>query len=158
MNNARLTTPDDTRPACSCAKGARSTNSAMKWTTAGGVLAALGVCAACCLLPFALLSIGVTGAWVSTVDSLAKYKWIFIALTAAFLGYGFYAAYWRPRRTCAAGATLCPGATSLYPRPIRSSARQGGSGAYRRASERPCQRRTKESAADVICTDMADEK
>ncbi len=104
MNNANLTTPDDTRPACGCSNVERSTNSGVKWTTAGGVLAALGVCAACCLLPFALLSIGVAGAWVSTVDSLARYKWIFIALTAAFLGYGFYAAYWRPRRMCAAGA------------------------------------------------------
>jgi mercuric ion transport protein len=78
----------------------------VKWTTVGGVLAALGVCAACCLLPFALLSIGVAGAWVSRVDSLAKYKWVFIALTVALLGYGFYAAYWRPRVLCAAG-TAC---------------------------------------------------
>src|SRR5260221_497127 len=37
-------------------------------------------------------------------DALATYKWIFIGLAGALLGYGFYAAYWRPRRTCAAGA------------------------------------------------------
>jgi len=78
----------------------------VRWTTLGGVLAALGVCAACCLLPFVLLGLGVAGAWVSTVDSLARYKCIFIALTVALLGYGFYAAYWRPRGTCAAG-TAC---------------------------------------------------
>lgn len=66
------------------------------------MLAALGVCAACCLLPFALLGVGVAGAWVSALDALAPYKWIFIVLTA-LLGYGFYAAYWKPRRSCAAG-------------------------------------------------------
>lgn len=81
-----------------------SSKRAVGWTTAGGLLAALGVCAACCLLPFALLSFGVAGAWVSTLDALAPYKWVFIGLTVVLLGYGFYAAYWRPRRTCAAGA------------------------------------------------------
>jgi mercuric ion transport protein len=89
---------------CSCGKSADGSMRVVKWTTAGGVFAALGVCAACCLLPFALLSIGVAGAWVSTLDALAPYKWIFIGLTAALLGYGFYAVYWKPRRTCAAGA------------------------------------------------------
>jgi mercuric ion transport protein len=89
---------------CSCGKSANSSKRAVKWTTAGGLLAALGVCAACCLLPFALLSAGVAGAWVSTLDALAPYKWVFIGLTAVLLGYGFYAAYWKPRRTCAAGA------------------------------------------------------
>ncbi len=89
---------------CSCGQAARGSKRAIKWTTAGGLLAALGVCAACCLLPFALLSVGVATAWVSALDALAPYKWVFIALTAALLGYGFYVAYWKPRRTCAAGA------------------------------------------------------
>ncbi len=106
MGDASSTTPDGNRAACSCSKDARSCNTTVKWTTVGGVLAALGVCAACCLLPFALLSIGIAGAWVSTVDSLAKYKWAFISLTVALLGYGFYTAYWRPRDLCAAG-TAC---------------------------------------------------
>jgi mercuric ion transport protein len=97
-------TPSEGAGSCSCGKSANSSKLAVKWTTAGGLLAALGVCAACCLLPFALLSVGVAGAWVSTLDALAPYKWLFIGLTAALLGYGFYAAYWKPRRTCAAGA------------------------------------------------------
>jgi mercuric ion transport protein len=54
-------------------------------------------------LPFALLSVGVAGAWVSTLDALAPYKWVFITLTAALLGYGFYAVYFRPKPRCAAG-------------------------------------------------------
>lgn len=89
---------------CQCAaSGARETRLA-RWTTAGGMLAALGICAACCLLPFILLSLGIAGAWVGALDALAQYKRIFIAATAMLLGYGFYVVYWKPKRTCAAGS------------------------------------------------------
>jgi len=89
---------------CDCGKETANSKRIVKWTTAGGVFAALGVCAACCLLPFALLSAGIAGTWIGTLDALAPYKWIFIIFTAALLGYGFYAAYWKPNRSCAAGA------------------------------------------------------
>lgn len=93
-----------TAAACSCIKQPGRGDRMVKWATAGGLLAALGVCAACCLLPFALISVGVASVWVSALDSLAAYKWIFIAAAAALLGYGFYAAYSAPKRSCAAGA------------------------------------------------------
>jgi mercuric ion transport protein len=51
-----------------------------------------------------LIALGVGGAWVSALDSLAPYKGIFVAVTILLLTYGFYAAYWRPRRTCSTGA------------------------------------------------------
>jgi mercuric ion transport protein len=83
---------------CSCGASA-SNNRIAKRSAAGGVLSALGMCAACCLLPFGLLSVGIAGAWVSKLDALAPYKWAFISLTAALLGYGFYAVNFRsPRR------------------------------------------------------------
>jgi mercuric ion transport protein len=103
MNDGISTT--DTTPKCGCSKSATGSRRAVKWTTAGGLLAALGVCAACCLLPFSLLSLGIAGAWVSTLEALAPYKWIFIGLTVALLGYGFYTVYWKSRSTCAAGPT-----------------------------------------------------
>ncbi len=87
---------------CACAGSSDAGKRIARWTTAGGLLSALGICAACCLLPFVLLSLGIAGAWVSALDALAPYKWIFIALTAALLGYGFYVVYWKPKRTCAA--------------------------------------------------------
>lgn len=90
-------------PRCECTQASESGKYLTRWTTAGGILSALGICAACCLLPFVLLSLGIAGAWVSALDALAPYKWIFITLTAALLGYSFYAVYWRPKRTCAAG-------------------------------------------------------
>jgi mercuric ion transport protein len=90
---------------CDCSKSTNGSERVIKWTTVGGLLAALGVCAACCLLPFTLMSVGVAGAWVSTLDSLAPFKWVFIGLTAGLLGYGFYAVYWKPRRSCSTGAS-----------------------------------------------------
>lgn len=84
--------------------GRSRTNSILKWTAAGGVLASLAVCAAGCLLPFALLSLGAAGVWVSRLDSLAPYKWVFVALTTAFLGYGFYSVYWKAVRSRAPDA------------------------------------------------------
>lgn len=104
MDNTRPTTPSKTEPQCTCATSAGETNRAVKWAAAGGVLAALGVCAACCLLPFALLSVGVVGAWVSGLDAFAAYKWPLIGVALALLGYGFYAAYIKPKRACAIGA------------------------------------------------------
>jgi mercuric ion transport protein len=92
------------RAACSCAQRAGTRDRLVKWATAGGLLAALGVCAACCLLPFALISAGVASAWVGGLDALAAYKWIFIGAAAGLLGYGFYAAYSRPEQACAAGS------------------------------------------------------
>jgi mercuric ion transport protein len=89
---------------CSCGKAVHGGKRVVKWTTAGGLLASLGVCAACCLLPFALLSVGVAGAWVSALDALAPYKWILMLTTVILLAYGFYAVYWKPRSRCAAGA------------------------------------------------------
>ena len=103
MSSVRSTTSGSTQQ-CSCGKSQRSSQRAVKWATAGGLFAALGLCAACCLLPFALLSVGVAGVWVSTLDALARYKWVFVGLVAALLGYGFYVVYLKPRRACAAGA------------------------------------------------------
>jgi mercuric ion transport protein len=102
----RMTGPQGTRDVLQAELNLRESccQRVVKWTTAGGILAALGVCAACCLLPFALLSLGVAGAWVSGLDALASYKWLFIVATLAFLGHGFYAVYWKPSRQCAAGA------------------------------------------------------
>jgi mercuric ion transport protein len=54
-----------------------------------------------------LIGVGAGGAWISSLDSLAPYKWLFIAATTALLGYGFYAAYWKPKSRCAAGVS-CP--------------------------------------------------
>lgn len=90
---------------CSCTTSAVGTHRIVKWAAAGGVLAAIGVCAACCLLPFVLLSLGIAGAWVSGLDAFAVYKWPLLGLALVLLAYGFYAAYVKPKRICAAGVS-----------------------------------------------------
>jgi len=76
---------------------------AARWTTLGGNVAALGVCAACCLLPAILIALGVAGGLAAWLDSLAPYKWYFLIATIALLGLGFHLAYLR-KPTCSGGA------------------------------------------------------
>ena len=69
----------------------------------GGILAALGA-ASCCVVPFVLFTLGITGAWISNLTALHAYQPIFAAVTAGFLGYGFYLVYRKPKVACADGS------------------------------------------------------
>ena len=63
------------------------------WGATGfGVLGALAM-TSCCILPLVLVSFGVTGVFIAQLGALYAYKWYTFALSAAFLGYGFYKAY-----------------------------------------------------------------
>lgn len=70
---------------------------------AGGILAALGA-SSCCILPFVLFSLGVSGAWIGNLRTLARYQPLFIAAALAFLGIGFWRVYRRPKMACAGGS------------------------------------------------------
>jgi mercuric ion transport protein len=69
----------------------------------GSVLAAIGA-TSCCVIPFALVSLGIGGAWLGNLTALAPYQNYFIALTAIFLAGGFYLVYRRPKAACADGS------------------------------------------------------
>lgn len=69
----------------------------------GGILAALGA-ASCCVVPFALFTLGISGAWISNLTALAPYQPIFAAVTFGLLGYGFYLVYRKPKVACADGS------------------------------------------------------
>ena len=71
----------------------------------GGIMAALGA-ASCCVVPFALFTLGVSGAWISNLTALAPYQPLFAAVTFGFLGYGFYLVYRKPKIACTEG-TYC---------------------------------------------------
>ena len=75
-----------------------------RWPAILGALAALGVCVSCCLLPLALVGVGVSSAWVATLDSFVPYKPIFVIVAAVLLTYGFYAVYRRSEARCVAGS------------------------------------------------------
>src|SRR5262245_14785910 len=69
----------------------------------GGILAALGA-ASCCVVPFALFTLGVSGAWIGNLTTLETYQTVFAAIAAACLSYGFYLVYRRPKIACAGGS------------------------------------------------------
>ena len=62
----------------------------------GSVLGAVAM-SSCCILPLALFSLGVTGAWIGNLTALYPYKLYFLIPTAVFLAGGFYMVYRRPR-------------------------------------------------------------
>ena len=81
----------------------RSEVGRQRLVAAGGILGALAA-SSCCIVPLILFSLGIGGAWIGNLTALAPYKPFFVAATAGLLGYGFYLAYWKPRRACADGA------------------------------------------------------
>ena len=75
-----------------------------KLTAAGGVLAAIAA-SMCCIVPLALFSLGISGAWIGQLTALEPYKPLFITITVGFLGYGYWLVYRRPKAACAEGDT-----------------------------------------------------
>jgi mercuric ion transport protein len=69
---------------------------------AGGMLGALAS-SSCCILPLALFSLGVSGAWIGNFTRLAPYQPYFIAATLMFLGCGYWLVYRSGTRACAEG-------------------------------------------------------
>jgi mercuric ion transport protein len=67
-----------------------------------GIVAALGA-ASCCVIPFLLFAVGVSGAWIGNLTALEPYQPIFAAASLGFIGWGA----WRLRReakiACAEG-------------------------------------------------------
>ena len=70
------------------------------WVAVGGVLGAIAA-SSCCILPLALFSLGVGGAWIGNLTALAPYQPIFVAITLGFLGYGYWLVYRKPKAACA---------------------------------------------------------
>jgi mercuric ion transport protein len=77
----------------------------------GGLLGAL-VAASCCVLPFVLVSAGISGAWLVYLTALAPYQTHVAAATVAAIALGLAMTY---RRTLA----CAPGSWCARPRPRR---------------------------------------
>ena len=83
--------------------GSDGRSSLAKALSVGGILAALGA-SSCCVIPFALFSLGVSGAWIADITALEPYQPIFIAVALACLGGGFVLLRRKSRTACAAGS------------------------------------------------------
>lgn len=62
---------------------------------AAGAVSALGA-SACCVLPLALVSFGLGGAWVAQLRELERFYPVFVAIAVAAFGFAFYRLYVRP--------------------------------------------------------------
>ena len=69
----------------------------------GSVLGAI-VSSSCCILPLAFFSLGISGAWIGNLTALYPYKPIFVTITLAFLAFGFYMVYRKPKVACEPGS------------------------------------------------------
>lgn len=72
---------------------------------AAGLVSALGA-SACCVLPLALVSVGLGGAWVAQLRALERFALVFMGIAIAAFGYAFYRLYLRrapctPETSCA---------------------------------------------------------
>ena len=68
--------------------------------TAGGIAALLT--GACCVAPLVLVSAGLGGAWLASLQLFEPYRPVFIALALAALGFAGWRIY-RPAAACAPG-------------------------------------------------------
>ncbi|HVC58836.1 MAG TPA: mercuric transporter MerT family protein [Acetobacteraceae bacterium] len=68
----------------------------------GGIAAALGA-AACCVIPFALFTLGVSGAWIGNLTALEPYQPIFAAIALGFIGLGAWRLQRKAQIACADG-------------------------------------------------------
>jgi mercuric ion transport protein len=69
--------------------GGIETHGRQRLVAAGGLFGAIAA-SSCCLLPLALFSLGIGGAWIGNLTALAPYQPIFAAATLGLLGYGFW--------------------------------------------------------------------
>lgn len=92
----------ETDPQSTAASGTedRAGGGLQKLLAAGGILAALGA-ASCCVVPFALFMVGISGAWIGNLTALEPYQPIFAIVAAGCLAYGFYLVYRKPKAVCA---------------------------------------------------------
>ena len=78
-------------------------NGVQKIAIAGGILGAIGA-ASCCVIPFALFSVGVSGAWIGNLTAFEPYQLLFAAGALGFIGYGAYRLYAKRKAECAPGS------------------------------------------------------
>ncbi len=71
---------------------------------AGGLIGAI-LASTCCIAPFVLLLLGVSGAWISHLTALAPYQPVFLIASLGFLAAGFWKVYGKSKTSCAEGSS-----------------------------------------------------
>jgi copper chaperone CopZ len=64
----------------------------VSWELIGAISAAIAA-SVCCVVPLILLTLGISGAWVSNLAAFEPYRPIFISISLSLLGLAFYRVY-----------------------------------------------------------------
>ena len=86
----------------------KQSDAPLKGGMIGGITAALGA-SLCCLGPLVLLSMGVSGAWISNLSQLEAYRPIFIFLVIILFSLSAWQLF-KPKQVCST-EKLCVSAT-----------------------------------------------
>lgn len=70
----------------------------------GGVIGAV-LASTCCIGPLLLITLGASGAWIGNLTALKAYQPVFVTVTVAFLGLGFWQVYGSSKQTCEDGSS-----------------------------------------------------
>jgi len=93
MSNIEQTTPIDTNVSSHTSK---TTQDVSKGSLIASVIAGI-TASACCIGPFVLLTLGVSGSWIGNLAALEPLRPVFIGITAIFLGLAFRKLYLVPQ-------------------------------------------------------------
>lgn len=86
-------------------EGVRETDRFISLGPVGAIISAL-LASLCCVGPFVLVMLGVSGAWIGNLRAFEPYRPLFILITLGLLAAGFYNVYRKPTEVCEPG-TLC---------------------------------------------------
>ena len=81
----------------------------------GGALAAI-VASACCLGPFVLVTVGISGAWIANLGALEPYRPYALALALVCMGFAYRRIYRAQSAEACEGDTICaaPRTRTIY--------------------------------------------
>jgi len=85
-----------------------NTNKSPISSTIAAVVAAIGA-SLCCVAPLVLITLGISGAWISQLTALEPYSPIFSAITLLFLFLAFRKLYLIPRQCSPGDSCALPG-------------------------------------------------
>ena len=71
---------------------------------ATGAVAGAILASACCVVPLLLVTLGISGAWISNLTALEPYKPYVAAVTLGLIGFGFWRVYFQPKPACVEGS------------------------------------------------------
>jgi mercuric ion transport protein len=109
----KTTRMDVERPETGSDRTADGARRGATWLSVGGVVGAVAS-GACCVIPFALFTVGVSGAWLGRLTALAPYQPVFITVTLLCLAAGVVLVRRASRASCSNGVTCTrPGSLRL---------------------------------------------